>query len=71
MTKSSLRKDHKYWLKFIDKKNFDYTTALTSVAKNMARIDHPMKSFYDLGKILRSRYKRQAHTVLVDNDLVK
>lgn len=69
MPRDSVRIGHDYWLKFIDTKNFDYSTALKTVAKNMARIDHPMKPFDDLGKGVRSRYKRQAHDTLIYHGL--
>lgn len=71
MARDSIKKDPDYWLKFIDKKNFDYTISVNAVSKNMARMDHPRKEFDDLGKGVRNRYKRQAHEVLVHHGLAE
>ena len=69
MARESPKIDKKYWLKFIDKKNFDYSVALNCVAKNMAKMDHPMKPYDDLGKGVKGRYKRQAHDILIYHGL--
>lgn len=69
MSRDSIKRDKEHWLMFIDKKNFDYSIALNTVAKNMAKLDHPMKPYDDLGKGVKGRYKRQAHDILVHHGL--